>query len=174
MVLTAYSRGSFQPPAALPAQSRDGVHLHYTPPSIRSGQSQVYHATQSCVSMSIYTIRHHRFGRVGRKHTMPHRAAYRWRSPQRVRLHRASSPQGTVAPETFGRYLFRKPQGPSHVRASFYHTVYSIQLILLLLNYGNLLCQYRSTPVAQLAPRNLLTRWDVSSIPANGIFLTKN
>ena len=31
----------------------------------------------------------------------------------------------------------------------------------------------RSTPVAQLAPRNLLTRWDVSSIPANGIFLTK-
>ena len=32
----------------------------------------------------------------------------------------------------------------------------------------------RSTPVAQSAPRNLLTRWDVSSIPANGIFLTKN
>ena len=32
----------------------------------------------------------------------------------------------------------------------------------------------RSTPVAQLAPRNLLTRWDVSSILANGIFLTKN
>ena len=32
----------------------------------------------------------------------------------------------------------------------------------------------RSTPVAQLAPRNLLTRWDVSSIPANGIFLPKN
>ena len=26
----------------------------------------------------------------------------------------------------------------------------------------------------QVAPRNLLTRWDVSSIPANGIFLTKN
>ena len=32
----------------------------------------------------------------------------------------------------------------------------------------------RSTPVAQSATRNLLTRWDVSSIPANGIFLTKN
>ena len=32
----------------------------------------------------------------------------------------------------------------------------------------------RSTPVAQSAPRNLLTRWDVSSIPANGIFLIKN
>ena len=37
-----------------------------------------------------------------------------------------------------------------------------------------MLCKSRSTPVAQLAPRNLLTRWDVSSIPANGIFLTKN
>ena len=34
-------------------------------------------------------------------------------------------------------------------------------------------CISRSTPVAQSAPRNLLTRWDVSSIPANGIFLTK-
>ena len=33
---------------------------------------------------------------------------------------------------------------------------------------------YCTTPVAQSAPRNLLTRWDVSSIPANGIFLTKN
>ena len=32
----------------------------------------------------------------------------------------------------------------------------------------------RSTPVAQSAPRNLLTRWNVSSIPANGIFLTNN
>ena len=29
-------------------------------------------------------------------------------------------------------------------------------------------------PVAQRQPRNLLTRWDVSSIPVNGIFLTKN
>ena len=33
-------------------------------------------------------------------------------------------------------------------------------------------------PVAQVAssevPRNPLTRWDVSSTPANGIFLTKN
>ena len=27
-----------------------------------------------------------------------------------------------------------------------------------------------STPVAQLAPRNLLTRWDVSSIPAKRDF----
>ena len=28
-------------------------------------------------------------------------------------------------------------------------------------------------PVAQEEPRNPLTRWDVSSTPANGIFLTK-
>ena len=30
-----------------------------------------------------------------------------------------------------------------------------------------------ATPVAQRYPCKLLTRWDVSSIPANGIFLTK-
>ena len=30
-----------------------------------------------------------------------------------------------------------------------------------------------AAPVAQRYPCNLLTRWDVSSIPANGIFLTK-
>ena len=43
-------------------------------------------------------------------------------------------------------------------------------------NYGlfHICMSGRSTPVAQLAPRNLLTRWDVSSIPANGIFRTKN
>ena len=28
-------------------------------------------------------------------------------------------------------------------------------------------------PGSSEVPRNLLTRWDVSSIPANGIFLTK-
>ena len=33
---------------------------------------------------------------------------------------------------------------------------------------------FSATPVAQSAPRNLLTRWDESSIPANGIFPTKN
>ena len=29
-------------------------------------------------------------------------------------------------------------------------------------------------PGSSEVPRNPLTRWDVSSIPANGIFLTKN
>ena len=50
----------------------------------------------------------------------------------------------------------------------------TVETILLLLVYSNINSCNRSTPVAQLAPRNLLTRWDVSSIPANGIFLTKN
>ena len=31
----------------------------------------------------------------------------------------------------------------------------------------------RSPPGSSEVPRNPLTRWDVSSIPANGIFLTK-
>ena len=35
-------------------------------------------------------------------------------------------------------------------------------------------CYMCENTYMQLAPRNLLTRWDVSSIPANGIFLTKN
>ena len=49
-----------------------------------------------------------------------------------------------------------------------------IIIIIIIMEAGVLYLLYsrRSTPVAQLAPRNLLTRWDVSSIPANGIFLT--
>ena len=57
---------------------------------------------------------------------------------------------------------------PSHVSLLLY-LEFSLMNILILDLHGS-----RSTPVAQLAPRNLLTRWDVSSIPANGIFLTKN
>ena len=59
--------------------------------------------------------------------------------------------------------------------------IYDLMVVLfapaLFQSLTQTLCIYhyhRSTPVAQLAPRNLLTRWDVSSIPANGIFLTKN
>ena len=36
-------------------------------------------------------------------------------------------------------------------------------------NWASIAGRPRSSEV----PRNLLTRWDVSSIPANGIFLTK-
>ena len=32
---------------------------------------------------------------------------------------------------------------------------------------------YTGRPGSSEVPRNPLTRWDVSSIPANGIFLTK-
>ena len=34
-------------------------------------------------------------------------------------------------------------------------------------------CCYVGRPGSSEVPRNPLTRWDVSSIPANGIFLTK-
>ena len=47
-------------------------------------------------------------------------------------------------------------------------------LLLYIIDLFNYVVVVLLTPVAQLAPRNLLTRWDVSSIPANGIFLTKN
>ena len=46
--------------------------------------------------------------------------------------------------------------------------------VMYYIDDGNVLSRHLVTPVAQSAPRNLLTRWDVSSIPANGIFLTKN
>ena len=35
------------------------------------------------------------------------------------------------------------------------------------------LLNYAGRPGSSEVPRNPLTRWDVSSIPANGIFLTK-
>ena len=35
------------------------------------------------------------------------------------------------------------------------------------------LCTKAGRPGSSEVPRNPLTRWDVSSIPANGIFLTK-
>ena len=44
-------------------------------------------------------------------------------------------------------------------------------MLEVLLNRHNVLCAGR--PGSSEVPRNLLTRWDVSSIPANGIFLTK-
>ena len=47
-----------------------------------------------------------------------------------------------------------------------------MMLMVMIYEYQRKKYERRSTPVAQLAPRNLLTRWDVSSIPANGIFLT--
>ena len=62
---------------------------------------------------------------------------YRWRSPPKVRRHKAISPQGS---SSNGCSLFPHPAG---------------------------------RPGSSEVPRNPLTRWDVSSIPANGIFLTK-
>ena len=38
---------------------------------------------------------------------------------------------------------------------------------------NNLQSEFFGRPGSSEVPRNLLTRWDVSLIPANGIFLTK-
>ena len=38
---------------------------------------------------------------------------------------------------------------------------------------GNFISPVAGRPGSSEVPRNPLTRWDVSSIPANGIFLTK-
>ena len=46
--------------------------------------------------------------------------------------------------------------------------MYSIQIV-----YTTLLRTHAGRPGSSEVPRNPLTRWDVSSIPANGIFLTK-
>ena len=44
---------------------------------------------------------------------------------------------------------------------------------LHLLNVLTINLHYTGRPGSSEVPRNPLTRWDVSSIPANGIFLTK-
>ena len=98
-----------------------------------------------------------------------HAIAYRWRSLPRVRWHRASSPQGSSSNGccpciTMDQMLLCSSLFPHPL------LIYSENVQII----GCILPHSRSTPVAQLAPRNLLTRWDVSSIPANGIFLTKN
>ena len=40
--------------------------------------------------------------------------------------------------------------------------------------YDQSICLLAGRPGSSEVPRNPLTRWDVSSIPANGIFLTQN
>ena len=75
--------------------------------------------------------------------------AYRWRSLPRVRRHRAISPQG-----------FQHRVLPLH-----YHVPTNVRFSFPTPTTGR--------PDSSEAPRNPLTRWDVSSIPANGIFLTK-
>ena len=47
-------------------------------------------------------------------------------------------------------------------------------MVLVQTLYTNITyCTVASRPGSSEVPRNPLTRWDVSSIPANGIFLTK-
>ena len=109
-----------------------------------------------------------------------HAIAYRWRSLPRVRRHRASKPQGSSE-----RVLPWQVTVDQIISASLSYTHYWYEVGMLKVSVVYLSSKSmikfipfyfisRSTPVAQSAPRNLLTRWDVSSIPANGIFLTKS
>ena len=45
--------------------------------------------------------------------------------------------------------------------------------MLLLRTMEGIFIYYTGRPGSSQVPRNPLTRWDVSSTPANGIFLTK-
>ena len=76
-----------------------------------------------------------------------HAIAYRWSSLPRVRRHR----RRTVP-------LYRAFQNP---------------LIINIHNNTDSITVVAGRPGSSEVPRNPLTRWDVSSIPANGIFLTK-
>ena len=78
----------------------------------------------------------------------------------------AGTPEKTVKTKQ------RRCSTPSHMVVIIYYYIGYKYKVTTSTWYLRL--HYRSTPVAQSAPRNLLTRWDVSSIPANGIFLTKN
>ena len=55
--------------------------------------------------------------------------------------------------------------------------IFYIQSLLVLKNVLTflliILCMVAGRPGSSEVPRNPLTRWDMSSIPANGIFLTK-
>ena len=57
----------------------------------------------------------------------------------------------------------------AHISDTFCTVLYTI-LYYTILYYT---CHVAGRPGSSEVPRNPLTRWDVSSIPANGIFLTK-
>ena len=90
-----------------------------------------------------------------------HAVAYRWRSLPRVRRHRASTPQGSSE-----RVLPWQITMDQLIFASLSHTHYWYKV-------GMLKVHCTGRPGSSEVHRHPLTRWDVSSIPANGIFLTK-
>ena len=65
--------------------------------------------------------------------------------------------------------------------SGFVLIAYWYVILIVYYYYHVLWCMYYTVPDlfkdfcagSSEVPRNLLTRWDVSSIPANGIFLTK-
>ena len=66
------------------------------------------------------------------------------------------------SPPTYGLYTCK--EFSAHCTISSYVVFQNIVIIAVLI---------AGRPGSSEVPRNPLTRWDVSSIPANGIFLTK-
>ena len=115
-----------------------------------------------------------------------HVIAHRWRSLPRVRRHKASKPQ-----DSSERVLPWQITMDQLIFASLSHTHYWYEVGMLKVPAVCVHTCRRSTassenctlrliyacdagrPGSSEVPRNPLTRWDVSSIPANGIFLTE-
>ena len=97
-----------------------------------------------------------------------HAIAYRWRSLPRVRRHRASKPQGSSE-----RVLPWQITMDQLIFASLSHTHYWYEVGMLKVPEYQRFILLTGRPGSSEVPRNPLTRWDVSSTPANGIFLTK-
>ena len=84
---------------------------------------------------------------------------------------------------TMGAILSRSDREQFFDDSCRFRRVYTMNKRFGVVKRLGLLCRRESIPcnvgiiiycTVLSAPRNLLTRWDVSSIPANGIFLTKN
>ena len=132
--------------------------------------------TRPCVCVCVYKMKYNSANRpCHRSHSMRFSLVLpRGTNDISNKNLRSDATRGTYSLQYFG-----KPSRPcfSLTASSSFSRSCSLGCYLLnqrSLRYAFYSCHSRSTPVAQLAPRNLLTRWDVSSIPANGIFLTKN
>ena len=89
---------------------------------------------------------------------------------QHVKFPRLYNPEGngrTANPLHVSVEVFAK-NGWIFAAVMLYSSVIHYQCFMC-----NILYQYVGRPGSSEVPRNPLTRWDVSSVPANGIFLTK-
>ena len=69
--------------------------------------------------------------------------------------------------------IFRNFTKSRHVMQANRMALYITVIITVLVTYYKIVIKYFGRPGSSEVPRNPLTRWDESSIPANGIFLTK-